>query len=213
MVGGFNCGNKVAGVFGRHLAYPLHELFEGKPLKAMFDRFKRLGPVFSWERELPGFVERGSPSWQYHLQFYSDNNSCLRKSVWREVPYADVPWGEDMVWAAQVIQLGFEKVYVDDAAVYHSHDYDPGKLTEVGEQEGRMFLNHFGMRIVPDVDDEVRDQVAWEMATAQARQEAIALREIDAATPALTMRRALQHAALIRGRMAGARAMGEVLRE
>ncbi|KQY07755.1 hypothetical protein ASD36_29565 [Rhizobium sp. Root1334] len=213
LVGGFDAGSKVAGVFGRHVAYPLHELFEGEPLKAMFDRFKRLGALYAWDRELPGFVERGSPAWQYHLQFYSDNNSCLRKSVWREVPYADVPWGEDMIWAAQIIQLGFEKAYVDEAAVYHSHDYAPRKLLEVGEQEGRMFLKHFGMRIVPEVKIENQDQVAWDMAKGQATQEALKLAKVDANTPLLTMRRALQHAALIRGRMSGARAMGEILRE
>jgi glycosyltransferase involved in cell wall biosynthesis/GT2 family glycosyltransferase len=205
LVGGFESGTKVAGVFGRHIAYPLHELFEGKPLKDMFDRFRRLGPVFSWSKEVPGFIERGSPAWQYHLQFYSDNNSCIRKSVWRELPYPDVPWGEDMIWASEVVRLGFEKVYVDDAAVYHSHDYDPRKLTEVGIQEGRMFLRHFGMHIVPDVSEEDRDKVAWDMALNAARNDEVMLGDLNAATPQLVMRRALQHAALIRGRMMGAR--------
>jgi len=212
LTGGFQASDKVAGVFGRHVAYPLHELFEGKPLKDMFDRFKRVGPVFSWERDMPGFIERGSPAWQYHLQFYSDNNSCLRKSVWRELPYADVPWGEDMIWAAEIIRLGFDKVYVDDAVVYHSHDYDPRKLTEVGVQEGRMFLKHFGMHIVPEVDEDSRDQVAWDMAVNAARNDERMLKELGAATPQLVMRRALQHAALIRGRMTGASEMAQLHR-
>jgi glycosyltransferase involved in cell wall biosynthesis/GT2 family glycosyltransferase len=213
LTGGFQASDKVAGVFGRHVAYPLHELFEGKPLKDMFDRFKRVGPVFSWERDMPGFIERGSPAWQYHLQFYSDNNSCLRKSVWRELPYADVPWGEDMIWAAEIIRLGFDKVYVDDAVVYHSHDYDPRKLTEVGVQEGRMFLKHFGMHIVPEVDEDSRDKVAWDMAVNAARNDERMLKELGAATPQLVMRRALQHAALIRGRMIGASEMADGLRD
>ncbi|TWF57161.1 glycosyl transferase family 1 [Neorhizobium alkalisoli] len=212
LVGGFQASDRVAGVFGRHVAYPLHELFEGKGLNDMFDRFRRVGPVFSWEREMPGFVERGSPTWQYHLQFYSDNNSCMRKSVWRELPYPDVPWGEDMIWASEIIRLGFEKVYVDDAVVYHSHDYDPRKLTEVGLQEGRMFLKHFGMHIVPDVDEGDRDRVAWDMALNAARNDEKMLEQLDAATPQLVMRRALQHAALIRGRMMGAREMADALR-
>ncbi|CAN7721940.1 glycosyltransferase [Rhizobium sp. LjRoot98] len=212
LIGGFQASDKVGGVFGRHVAYPLHELFEGKGLTDMFDKFKRVGPVFSWAKDIPGFIERGSPAWQYHLQFYSDNNSCLRKSVWRELPYPDVPWGEDMIWAAEIIRLGFEKVYVDNAVVYHSHDYNPAKLSEVGVQEGRMFLKYFGMHIVPDVDETKRDEVAWAMAVNAAQRDEEMLKERDAVTPELVMRRAIQHAALIRGRMIGARETSSELR-
>ncbi|MFB2551221.1 rhamnosyltransferase WsaF family glycosyltransferase [Ensifer soli] len=211
LVSGFDAGTRVAGVFGRHLAYPLHDVFEGPPLAEMFARFRRLGTLYSWEREMPGIVQRGSPSWQYHLQFYSDNNSCIRKSVWREIPYPDVPWGEDMIWAWKVIKLGFEKAYADDAAVYHSHDYDPRKLTEVGREEGRMFLEHFGMLIVPDADERDEDKVVWSLAARQLAADEALLKAHGAATPELLMRRAMQHVALIKGRLRGAREQRERL--
>jgi hypothetical protein len=34
-----------------------------------------------------------------------------------------VEWGEDQVWAFEMLKLGFQKAYVDSAVVYHSHDF------------------------------------------------------------------------------------------
>jgi hypothetical protein len=33
---------------------------------------------------------------------YSDNNSAMARAVWQEIPYPEVEWGEDQVWAFEI---------------------------------------------------------------------------------------------------------------
>lgn len=40
------------------------------------------------------------------MHFYSDNNSAMARSVWKEIPYPEVDWGEDAVWAWGALQAG-----------------------------------------------------------------------------------------------------------
>ena len=82
--------------------------------------------------------------WRKILHFYSDNNSCLRKSVWRSLPLPCVPYGEDQLWADMVIRNGYEKLYVRDAVVKHSHDYDTNDTFERAATEAEFFSSCFG---------------------------------------------------------------------
>ena len=74
--------------------------------------------------------------WKGILRFYSDNNSCLRKSVWKKIPYRRVQYGEDQIWGNDVINDGYQKVYVPTAIVKHSHDYEPEDLYERSKIDG-----------------------------------------------------------------------------
>ncbi|MBW4662429.1 MAG: glycosyltransferase [Drouetiella hepatica Uher 2000/2452] len=213
LVNGFGAGDRVAGVFGRHIAYPIHDLFEGQRLRDFFEKFRLLGEIYSIDDDLPSYVHRGSPDWQSTLQFYSDNNSCIRRSVWDLVPYKDVTWGEDQVWSWEVMRLGFQKAYAHEAAVYHSHDYPSRKLLQVGNEEGRMFLQHFGMYIGIDGNDEkainsilsmVRSSVAADRSTLESR---------ETKDEQLLLRRALQHLALYLGRSEGVTETKKALRK
>ena len=58
-----------------------------------------------------------------HERFYSDNNSCLRKSVWETLPLPDVVYGEDQLWAREILRNGYKKAYASTAVVRHSHEY------------------------------------------------------------------------------------------
>ncbi len=66
--------------------------------------------------------------------------------------YPEVDWGEDQIWAWEALKLGFEKVYVDNAAVFHSHDFDFKQQYEVSRTEGRFWAEHFGITLVSDID-------------------------------------------------------------
>lgn len=203
LVNGFGAGDRVAGVFGRHVAYPIHDLFEGAGLRDFFEHFRLMGDLYSIDDDLPGYVHRGSPNWQSTLQFYSDNNSCMRKSVWKAVPYRDVPWGEDQVWAWDIMRLGFQKAYAHDAAVYHSHDYVSKKLVEVGTEEGRMFLQHFGMYIGIDGNRSDSVETILNMVRGSMAGDANALKSKGVEDEHLLLRRAVQHLALFLGRSQG----------
>jgi hypothetical protein len=33
----------------------------------------------------------------------------MARAVWQEIPYPEVEWGEDQVWAFEMLKLGFQK--------------------------------------------------------------------------------------------------------
>jgi len=150
LIGGFDRSNRVAGVIGRHLAYPQHGPFAARDLDQMFDHLASLPDIVSLERGLPSFVRPGSTQWQMLQQFYSDNNSAMSRAVWRELPYPEIDWGEDQVWCWEVLRRGFEKVYVDDARVFHSHAFEAPAQYKVSFTEGQFWAKHYGIRLVGD---------------------------------------------------------------
>ena len=68
------------------------------------------------------------------------------KKAWRRIPFPRINFGEDQTWAWRALKAGYAKVYVDAAAVFHSHDYD-------AEQERRRARTEAAFyRIEFDVD-------------------------------------------------------------
>jgi hypothetical protein len=101
------------------------------------------------------------------LQFYSDNNSAMSREAWKILPYPDIEWGEDQVWAAEALRLGFQKAYVDDAVVYHSHAFDIAQQRAVSAVEGRFWAERFGIDLHPDAEGAIRGMDARDRAFAQ----------------------------------------------
>lgn len=147
LLGGFAIDPNVAGVIGRHKAYDCHNPLVARDLDRMFDRLSDLGPIFNLDRGLPSFITPGSMDWQMLMHFYSDNNSAMRRDAWRILPYPDIDWGEDQVWAWEALKLGFSKSYVDDAVVVHSHDLDHDAQRAIGFEEGVLFAKYFGYNL------------------------------------------------------------------
>lgn len=110
---------RIAGVFGRHVAYPDATPFTEQELKAHFQGFLAW-PVVELEDNLRYANEEG---YRQYLYFFSDNNALLRRKVWQEIPYPEVDFAEDQAWARLIIEAGYRKAYAHDAVVAHSHDY------------------------------------------------------------------------------------------
>lgn len=144
LVAPFSADPKVAGAIGRHRAYPQHNRLVARDLDAMFDRFRDMGPLFSLDQGLPGFIRPGSMDWQMALHFYSDNNSAMRRTVWNLLPYPEVEWGEDQVWCWEMLKLGLTKAYADKSVVWHSHNLTKPEQIKVGMHEGELFARFFG---------------------------------------------------------------------
>tara|TARA_B100000886_G_scaffold338953_1_gene303052 strand:- start:1177 stop:1671 length:495 start_codon:yes stop_codon:yes gene_type:complete len=87
------------------------------------------------------------PSKRQFLHYYSDNNSCLRKSYWESFPYQDVDYGEDQLWADWIIKCNKTKAFAYNAIVYHSHDYSIEQEFERCYTEAQFFLKYFGYNI------------------------------------------------------------------
>ena len=77
--------------------------------------------------------------------------SCIRRSVWRQIQFAETPIGEDLEWAKWVLLAGFRLEYVADAAVRHSHDrsalYELARTCVLHHQ----LYSLFGLRTIPSL--------------------------------------------------------------
>jgi len=59
---------------------------------------------------------------------YNDVASAMRRRAWEQLPYARIQFGEDLLWGKGALEAGFKVVFDPDAAVVHSHEYDPETL-------------------------------------------------------------------------------------
>ena len=110
---------RIAGVFGRHVAYPEATIFTKQELVAHFQGFLAR-PVVELDDPVRYANEEG---YRQYLYFFSDNNALLRRTVWQQIPYPDVDFAEDQAWARLIVEAGYRKAYAPEAVVAHSHDY------------------------------------------------------------------------------------------
>ncbi|MEQ8267715.1 MAG: glycosyltransferase family A protein [Parvibaculum sp.] len=135
----------IAGAFGRHLAYPGASAFTRRDLTAHFEGFLQFPAVL--ERETDAARYASDPGWRQVVRFYSDNNSCMRRSVWQNIPYPEVEFAEDQIWAMRIVEAGYKKAYAANAVVYHSHDYGIAERLRRSFDEANAFRELFGDRL------------------------------------------------------------------
>lgn len=139
---------KAAGVFGRHLAWPDASPYTKRDIATHFRLFDNQSLCVSKYSDISRWNSNES-EFRRFLHYYSDNNSCLRRSVWQRLPLPEVDYGEDQLWADHVIKEGYAKVYAPKAVVYHSHEYDETLTFERARTESKFFLTYFGYDLTP----------------------------------------------------------------
>ena len=111
---------RIAGGFGIHYPYPGCNLLDVRDLGTHFHGFGEENTIYELDDRERYDRDEG---YRHFLMFFSDNNSCIRRSVWEQFPYPDVNFAEDQIWMKQMIEQGYRKVYCPLAPVYHSHNY------------------------------------------------------------------------------------------
>jgi glycosyltransferase involved in cell wall biosynthesis len=96
----------TAGVYCRQRPWPGADLHETLRLDRMFGR------------ESVQFTSDSSDMDRMH---FSNAASCIRRSVWQEHPFVEMPAAEDREWAAWAMKHGYTIAYDAEAKVYHSH--------------------------------------------------------------------------------------------
>lgn len=132
----------AAGAFGPHLAYEHEPAFVKRDMRDHFRTFDRYPTLLSKFTNWDGWLS-GELGWRRVLHFFSDNNSCLRRSVWERIPYPEIDYGEDQVWAARIIEAGYGRVFARRAPVYHSHSYTTMQTFERSRTEAEFFRAQF----------------------------------------------------------------------
>lgn len=151
LIKAFDMGSQVAGVFGKHHTYANASEFVRQGQGGHFQHFDRLPHIAQWDITPPG-MEWGSLQHQQWLHYYSDNNSAMRRCVWEKIPYPEIPWGEDQVWAWEVIKQGYQKAYANDAIVIHSHNLSESDQLKLSMIEGDFWLRYFNYRFESNPD-------------------------------------------------------------
>ena len=120
LVNAMKLDEKIAGGFGIHYPYEDCNIFDRRDLLAHFRNWgtdNTISYIEDWDRY------NKEPSYMQHLAYFSDNNSCIRRSIWELYNYPDVDFAEDQIWMRKMMELGYKKVYCPYAAVYHSHNF------------------------------------------------------------------------------------------
>lgn len=111
---------EVVGAYGIHYPYPDCNIFDKRDIDLLFKGYGSDNTVYRMESLQRYKNEEG---YRHLLSFYSDNNSCMRRDIWKKYPYDDVNFAEDQIWAKKMIEMGYSKLYCPFAPVYHSHNY------------------------------------------------------------------------------------------
>lgn len=120
LVSAVRSDDEIAGGFGIHYPYPGCNILDERDITGCFKGFGETNTVFSLEDRERYEREEG---YRHVLAFFSDNNACVRRSVFEKYPYEDVNFAEDQIWMKKMIELGYKKIYCPTAPVYHSHNY------------------------------------------------------------------------------------------
>ncbi len=146
LVAGVRANPDVAGAFGPHLPYPEAGPVTARELDAHFAGFGR--STNSVRLDDPDRYAR-DPGYRQFLHYFSNNNSCLRRSVWEQISFPEVDFAEDQLWARAVVEAGYAKAYVPTARVYHSHEFGILEGARRAFDEARALKAHFGYDLMP----------------------------------------------------------------
>lgn len=144
---------RIAGVFGRHIAYPEASILTKNELEMHFSGFVPYPVV--WNEDPVRYAE--DVGYRQFLHFFSDNNALVRRSVWREIPYPNVDFAEDQIWAQKIIEAGWKKAYSHEATVFHSHDFKLFDRLQRSFDESYAFLRLFNYELCPSIKSMVRN--------------------------------------------------------
>jgi len=130
----------ICGVFGRHLAHKGHPRLISRDLSKHFDYMNTQKVRFINNKE----TYDTNPTLRQFLHFFSNNNSALRKKTWEKIPFPEVDFGEDQVWAKLILEDSGFIAYEDSAKVRHSHVYGFKKSIDRVKTEIKYYKQHFG---------------------------------------------------------------------
>jgi len=101
-------------------------------------------------------IEDLDPAARARLLSFNDVASAIRRSVFERIPFPDVPFGEDVAWAARALRAGWRIRFEPRAVVRHSHRYSPRRAYERYRIDAEFHRREFGRRLRPNVASVLR---------------------------------------------------------
>lgn len=119
LVGTLEADRRIAGVYCRHIPTKDADPFIKRRT------YKTYPPLITPEiRFIKDSLNYNAltPKQKFQLCFFDNVCSCIRKSVWEELPFADTNFAEDLEWAKGVLEKGYKIVYQSEALIIHAHN-------------------------------------------------------------------------------------------
>lgn len=139
---------RVAGVYGRQIPRPeagiLTRVLVNSLAAASLERREQFV-------ERPGQYREMPPRKRRQLAAFDNVSSCLRRSVWGELPFEKADFGEDIRWGKKVVEAGYKIVYEPRSAVFHSHERGAIYNLRRYYVDQRVLLELFGIKGVPNL--------------------------------------------------------------
>jgi GT2 family glycosyltransferase len=87
------------------------------------------------------------------LSMVSFNNvaSAIRARTWKELPFPDVVFGEDLAWAARALAAGWRLRFTPECVVRHAHRYGPLSAFERYRVDAAFHRRAHGHRLRPSL--------------------------------------------------------------
>ena len=148
MVENLERDERVAGVYGRQIPHPessaLTRVFVNSLASASLERREHFAGDPEQYRKMP-------PAKRRRLAAFDNVSSCLRRSVWKELPFEKTNFGEDIRWGKKVVEAGYKTIYEPRSAVFHSHER--GALYDLRRYyvDQRVLRELFGLELVPSL--------------------------------------------------------------
>ncbi len=139
---------RVAGVYGRQIprsdSGALTRVLVSSLASASLERREQFAGGPEQYREMP-------PAKRRRLAAFDNVSSCLRRSVWEEIPFEETNFGEDIRWGKRVMEAGYKTVYEPRSAVIHSHER--GALYDLRRYyvDQRILLELFRLELTPNL--------------------------------------------------------------
>lgn len=98
-----------------------------------------------------GDLARLPPGDRAALFCFNNVAGAVRASALRELPFPDVPFGEDQAWASRALSAGWRLRTVPASVVYHAHRYGPRQAFERNRTDAAFQRAVHGLRVRPSV--------------------------------------------------------------
>lgn len=85
-----------------------------------------------------------------HVIRFNNVASCIRASVFRELPFPDLEFGEDLAWAELAVRAGWRVRFAPESVVYHAHRYTPAQAYERYRVDAAFHRAQHGTQVRPN---------------------------------------------------------------
>ncbi len=137
---------RVAGAYSRVLPRP-----DCDPLTSRTALEAQEASDEASERSLDGVgtVERLSGAQRADYLRFNNVASAIRASVFRDIPFPELAFGEDFAWAARALTAGWKIRFMPRSIVYHAHRYTPASAYERYRVDAAFHRVEHGYKVRP----------------------------------------------------------------